>query len=112
MKFPSWSLACGLCIAMASLAAAQNVPNPMPKPNLPAGAQPGAGQQVPLPQFGQPFNNGQGAANAAAVQQAYAQKFDLDGDGKLSAQEQLMSTCAATPSCSRSRPSRMCSVPT
>jgi hypothetical protein len=88
MKF-ALCLAAGFCLAIASAAAAQNVPNPMPNPGQ---LQPGnAGQALP-PQFGQPANNGQGAA--AAAQQAFAQRFDLDGDGRLSAQEQLMATRA------------------
>jgi hypothetical protein len=90
MKICMMNFALALSAALASFAAAQN-PQPNPKlPNLPANppAQNGKGQ------FGQPFNNGQAAANQAAVRAEMMKRFDRDGDGRLNAQEQLAATRA------------------
>ena len=76
-----------LCGLSLSVSLAQNVPNPQLPPNL------NGGQAVPQGQFGQPFNQGQGQ-NAAAAQAMILKQFDRDGDGKLSAQEQLAATRA------------------
>lgn len=84
---------CSLCLCglSLSLAAAQNVPNPQ----LPANpANPNGGQVVPPNPFGQPAGAGQGAQAAAAAREAMMRQFDRDGDGKLSAQEQLAATRA------------------
>lgn len=80
-----------LCVFSLSIALAQNVPNPQLPANLP---NPNGGQVVPPNQFGQPPGAGQGAANAAAAREAMLKQFDRDGDGKLSAQEQLAATRA------------------
>lgn len=77
--------------SLLGVAAAQNVPNPQ----LPANpANPGGGQVVPPGQFGQPANPAQAAAGAAAARDAILKRFDRDGDGKLSAQEQVAATRA------------------
>jgi hypothetical protein len=91
MKLAALVLSAAGCIVFGSLASAQNVPNPMPNPGLPNPAQAG---QVPQPQFGQPFNNGDAAANAAAMRAQMMKNFDLNGDGQLSQQEQLAATRA------------------
>jgi hypothetical protein len=89
MKFSSLS-SLWLCGFFLTAAAAQ-VPNPQLPANLP---NPMGGQNVPAGPFGQPFNNGQAAANAVAARDAILKRFDRDGDGKLSAQEQLAATKA------------------
>lgn len=90
MKICTLSFALAISTALASFVAAQN-PQPNPQlPNLPANppAQNGQGQ------FGQPFNNGQAAANQAAARKEIMKRFDRDGDGRLNAQEQLAATRA------------------
>jgi hypothetical protein len=84
------SLALGALLGAAALA--QNPkgpaqPQPSPTPNNP-------GQNVPPGQFGQPFNPGAAAANAAAMREALMKRFDRDGDGKLNQQEQFAATRA------------------
>ena len=84
---------CSLCLCGVSLSIviAQNVPNPQ----LPANpANPNGAQVVPPNQFGQPAGAAQGAQAAAAAREAIMKQFDRDGDGKLSAQEQLAATRA------------------
>ncbi len=89
MKICTQVFALSLLALLVSFATAQN-PQPKPKlPNLPANPpQNGQGQ------FGQPFNNGQAAANQAAAKEMIIKRFDRDGDGRLNAQEQLAATRA------------------
>lgn len=93
MRLATRCLSLGLVALMGSIALAQAPKGPPPKgspsptPNTP-------GQNVPPPQFGQPFNPGGGAGNAAAMREAILKKFDLNGDGKLNAQEQMAATKA------------------
>ncbi|QDU27016.1 EF hand [Anatilimnocola aggregata] len=79
---------CALSAATTFAQAPKGPPNPAtnPVPNNPA--------QNPNGQFGQPFNPGAGAQNAAAVREAMMKRFDRNGDGRLDQQEQLAATKA------------------
>lgn len=87
MKFLTLIAAGAICGLVVSAVAAQNPKGPAAKTPMP---------NKPGQQFGQPFNPGvgAGAANQAAVREAMMKRFDRDGDGKLSPQEQLAATKA------------------